>query len=85
MIEGAAAGTSGVVLAGKNPQFADAANGNLNLKDDSPCIDAGSGSFYAIGEMPDISAVTTDKTGNLRVQGEAIDLGAYETEGCPCD
>ena len=71
----------GVILAGQNPMFVDAANGNLRLQASSPCIDAGDNSFFAVGKIPDLSAITTDLAGNPRFNNGKIDLGAYEYQG----
>jgi hypothetical protein len=45
---------------------------------DSPVINKGSNSFYSAGQTPDLSAITTDRNGNPRFKGSAVDMGAYE-------
>lgn len=53
-----------------DPFFVNAAAGNYRLQSNSPCINAG-----------DNAQVSTefDLDGNARIQGERVDLGAYET------
>ncbi|MDO4569221.1 MAG: right-handed parallel beta-helix repeat-containing protein, partial [Planctomycetia bacterium] len=51
------------------PLFTDAANGDFTLAADSQAIDK--------GHSPYVSSLT-DLAGNVRVQGETVDLGAYE-------
>jgi len=56
------------------PLFEDVANGNLRLTVASPCVDAGS----------DIFATTSvDFDGNPRIQGNRIDMGAFERAPSP--
>jgi hypothetical protein len=67
--------TQGAVTLGSanqsgDPQFADAAAGDLRLKAGSPAIDAG---------VADDVAGTTDRYGASRFQGAAPDLGAFES------
>ena len=52
-----------------DPKFVDLANGDVRLRTGSPCLDAGAAS-WVVG--------TTDAAGSPRVQGAAVDLGAYE-------
>jgi hypothetical protein len=52
-----------------DPLFADPANGDYSLQSGSPCIDAGSGACVT---------ADTDLAGNPRIQGAAVDMGAYE-------
>lgn len=56
-----------------DPMFVDAIAGDYHLQDASPCIDVGSNSAAA---LPD-----TDKDGNPRIDGAAVDMGAYECQG----
>ncbi len=51
-----------------DPLFVDSANNNYQLNSTSPAIDAGT----AVG------APTVDLAGNLRPQGDGVDIGAYE-------
>jgi hypothetical protein len=53
-------------------------DGNYHLQGDSPAIDAGSNTFYAPGQAPDLSAITTDRDGNPRIKNGTVDMGAYE-------
>ncbi len=52
-----------------NPKFVDGANGDFRLRVGSPCVDVGAAAFVRS---------ETDVAGNARVQGAAVDLGAYE-------
>ncbi len=53
------------------PQFMDPENGDFRLKADSPGVDAG----------VTIEEIKTDLRGVKRPQGEAYDIGAYESSG----
>jgi hypothetical protein len=53
-----------------DPRFADPALGNFRLKPGSPAIDAGAA---------DAISGTTDFDGAARIQGAAVDLGAFES------
>jgi hypothetical protein len=67
-----------------DPLFTDAANGNYQLKLCSPALNKGNNGFYASGETPDISTITTDLPGGARFYNSGVaDLGAYEYEGSP--
>jgi hypothetical protein len=75
-------------VAGNNPLFVDprlpasapSTEGDYRLQAGSPVIDAGSNSFYTAGQDPDLSAITTDRDGNGRFNGAAVDMGAYESQ-----
>jgi hypothetical protein len=54
------------------PQFVDLGGGNLHLSPGSPCADAG----YSAAVQ-----IATDLDGTPRLQGGAVDLGAYEFPG----
>jgi len=53
-----------------DPLFVDPENGHFKLRPDSPCIDAGTVSIYARSSV--------DLNGRPRLQGKAIDMGAFE-------
>lgn len=65
IVEGGFPGTGNINI---DPQFVDAANGNLHLRYNSPAIDTGTSS----------GAPTTDIDGVSRPQRDGIDMGAYE-------
>ncbi len=56
-----------------DPMFVDAANGNFRLKVSSPFIERGA-EEYVINAVGDC-----DLDGNPRIQGQAIDMGCYES------
>lgn len=56
-----------------DPLFVDSGDHPLNLTDLSPCIDLGDNSKIPVG-------ITKDIAGNERIQGTAVDMGAYEVK-----
>lgn len=64
-------GTNTILLNAENPGFFAPESGDYTLADGSALIDAGADA-YAQGKI--------DLAGNARIQGKAIDLGAYEAE-----
>lgn len=64
--------TNGIGNISVPPQFSDYAHGNLRLRSDSPCINAGNNA-YAPGP--------TDLDGNPRIISGTVDIGAYEYQG----
>ncbi len=84
--------TNGNVSGAKNPMFAYApsfytapfAGGDYRLLSSvSPAYNKGNNAFYNVGSTPDLSAITTDLAGEVRIYNGVIDLGAYENNGCP--
>ncbi len=73
-IQGGYAGTGNInsdpkFIRNPNPGMSD--YGDLHLQPGSPAIDAGSNAAVPVG-------VTTDRDGNPRIMGKAVDMGAYE-------
>lgn len=60
----------GNIVEDADPLFVDAPAGDLRLQPDSPAIDAGNDEV--------VNDDATDVVGNLRINGEAVDIGAYE-------
>ena len=81
LIEGVIA--EGVILDGSDPLFVDATNGDFRLQIESPCINAGDKTLFEAGQTPDLSDISIDLSGNPRLYGSNIDLGAYEYQGEP--
>lgn len=61
-----------------DPAFIDSAQGNYRLGSGSPAIDQGSPTYFAAGQTPDLSSITTDMEDKPRWVGDSIDMGAYE-------
>lgn len=69
-----------------NPLFYDAPNfsnspfdtGNFSLQSSSTLINAGNNIFFAATQIPDLSSISTDLDGNIRINENVVDLGAYE-------
>ncbi|MCC7146227.1 MAG: right-handed parallel beta-helix repeat-containing protein [Phycisphaeraceae bacterium] len=56
--------------------------GNLHLRVDSPCVDAGNN---ALAVDADGNPLTIDLDGRPRMAGAQVDIGAYELGGIPAD
>ena len=67
--------TGGIIL-NSDPLF----DSNFNLQDGSPCINVGNNLFFATGQTPDLSHITTDLAGNPRFVGSNVDMGAFENQ-----
>ena len=57
-----------------DPMFVNPAAGQFQLQPTSPCIDAGD------NLAPGLVGISKDLAGNPRINGAAVDLGAYEAE-----
>lgn len=66
-----------------DPLFTNPAAGDYTLQACSPAINVGSNAYYDAGSTPNLSAVTTDLGGDMRIQDTTIDMGAYEFEPLP--
>ncbi len=72
---------NGNISGDADPLFVDAAMGNYRLQACSPVINKGSNSYYASGQNPDLSSITTDLEGEARFFNNGrVDMGAYELE-----
>jgi hypothetical protein len=88
IVEGGNAGTNNLSSDPlfTNPESATSApttSGTYSLRPYSPGIDTGSAGYYAPGLTPDLSNITTDLNNTTRIQGDAIDRGAYEKSTQP--
>ena len=84
--------TVGTILTGLSPQFIDwldpsaatttmpTTAGNYRLQPTSPCINTGNNVYFNAGQIPNLSAITTDLDGNPRILGGIVDMGAYESQ-----
>ncbi|MEO9211284.1 MAG: T9SS type A sorting domain-containing protein, partial [Ginsengibacter sp.] len=69
-----------------DPQFINAPSyfsapfvgGDFHLQSTSPLINVGNNIYFKAGQVPDLSAITTDLSDVKRIKGGTIDLGAYE-------
>lgn len=52
--------------------------GDYYLQSGSTLINAGNNLFFAASQVPDLSLVNTDLDGNIRINENVVDLGAYE-------
>jgi len=66
-------GWPGVGNIDADPLFVQPGSDNLRLSIGSPCVNAGDNSAIPPG-------ITTDLDGNPRIQGDVVDMGAYEGE-----
>jgi hypothetical protein len=66
-----------------DPLFVDAANGNFDLADNSPCIDAGGASAGLVEDF-DRDPRPFDATAEVRGDGSDIDIGAQELVRIDC-
>jgi len=64
-------GYDGTNVISTNPQFENFENNNFSLQSISPCIDTADSSYLA-------SDILFDVVGNIRIQGESLDIGAFE-------
>jgi hypothetical protein len=67
----------------EDPLFNDLAAGDFSLISCSNAINAGTNDFYEGSAVPDLSLITKDLAGNVRILLETVDIGAYEFNGDP--
>ena len=72
LVQGMTATTNSNIHGSTNPLFMDPENGDFRLKPHSPVINKGNNSYLPAG-------TTTDIKGNIRIQLNTVDLGAYES------
>lgn len=70
--------TGSGIIANTDPMFTDAAGGDYRLLINSPAIDAGSNQLYLDARGITDFNQESDLAGNQRLNGDNIDLGAYE-------
>ncbi|CAG5071524.1 hypothetical protein DYBT9623_03524 [Dyadobacter sp. CECT 9623] len=63
-----------------DPLFMNAAGGDYRLQPCSPAVNTGY-NYYATGQTPDFSSITTDLDSKPRIRENAVDMGAYEFGG----
>ena len=89
LVQGLSATANGNLAGNTDPRFvspmayssAPTTSGDYHLQDCSPTINAGSNMVYNVGQTPDLSGIITDLDGLTRIQGAAVDMGAYEFSG----
>jgi len=72
LVQGQSSTANGNINGSTNPLFVNASGGDFRLQPTSPAINAGNNSLIPSG-------VTKDIEGNTRIQGCAVDMGAYES------
>ncbi|MEO9013117.1 MAG: T9SS type A sorting domain-containing protein [Ginsengibacter sp.] len=89
LVQGLTKESNGNISGNKNPMFVAplspglSTGGDYRLKSDlSPAVNKGNNAFFSSDSIPDLSVVTTDLDGNMRILG-IIDLGAYEFSSYP--
>ncbi|MCE7063161.1 right-handed parallel beta-helix repeat-containing protein [Dyadobacter sp. CY343] len=65
-----------------DPLFVNAEAGDYRLQQCSPGVNKGNSGYYASGQTPNLTTITTDLAGNPRFYGQGtVDMGAYEYQG----
>ncbi|KAA0991953.1 choice-of-anchor Q domain-containing protein [Dyadobacter aurulentus] len=49
------------------------------LRPGSPAVNTGNNLYFQAGQSPELSALTTDQRGTVRITGDAVDIGALES------
>lgn len=89
LVQGETSTANGNIAGTVSPSFVNQPAAGLNTGGDytlqvcSPAINAGSNTFFANGQSPDLQGITTELNSANRNQGIAIDMGVYEYTGNP--
>ena len=70
-----------------DPLFADApshtgapfTDGDYRLQAGSPAINGGNNAVFELGQLPDLSAISTDLAGSPRIARSEVDMGVFES------
>jgi len=89
LIQGSTDITNGNIIGTTDPLFVNpltpglSTGGDYSLQACSPVINKGSNSYFASGQSPGLSAITTDLADNTRMYNSTVDMGAYEFAATP--
>jgi Ig-like domain CHU_C associated/Right handed beta helix region len=86
LVQGLTSTINGNISGDVNPLFVSAPDyttapftgGDYRLQVNSPAINTGNNTYFAVGQIPDISSINNDLVGNPRIVDTNVDMGAYE-------